>query len=130
MANVQFEKAFGAVAKEVEYKESWANGTGYLDNAVHDRDVEVISKSVCPKGRKIIIIPTLVGNVVVFQRYANDDIIVSNEPPSIQKLVAGLELGGSLGPDALEFYLGTEWGTPHIGERVENFVTLVTKLSK
>ena len=130
MANVQFEKAFSAIANVVAFKESWKNGTGYFDNAVFDREINVISKSVDPNGRRMVLIPTMVGVVVVFERYPDGDVIVSNEPLSIKKLVAGLDVNTSLGEQELEFYLGTEWGIPHIGERLEDFVTLVTKLSK
>ena len=130
MANVQFEKAFSAIANVVAFKESWKNGTGYFDNAVFDREINVISKSVDPNGRRMVLIPTMVGNVVVFERYLDGDVIVSNEPLSIKKLVAGLDVNTSLGEQELEFYLGTEWGVPHIGERIEEFMGFASKVHK
>ena len=130
MANVQFEKAFSAIANVVAFKESWKNGTGYFDNAVFDREINVISKSVDPNGRRMVLIPTMVGVVVVFERYLDGDVIVSNEPLSIKKLVAGLDVNTSLGEQELEFYLGTEWGIPHIGERIEEFMGFASKVHK
>ena len=130
MANVQFEKAFNGIGKTVEFKTSWANGTGYLDNAVHDKEINEISKSVDPHGRRIIVIPTMVGNVVVFERFTNGDIIVSNAPRALEAFAYGIDLGSSLGPDALDFYLGNEWGVPHIGERLEDFLSFANKAKK
>ena len=130
MANVQFEKQYNGIDKTVEFKTSWANGTGYMDNAVHDKEINEISKSIDTHGRRMILIPTLLGNVVIFERYTNSDVIVSNEPLAIKKLVAGLDVNTSLGEQELEFYLGTEWGVPHIGERLEEFMGFVNKVHK
>ena len=130
MANVQFEKQFNSIKTTVEFKETWKNGTGYFDNAVFDKEINEISKSTDAHGRRIIIIPTMVGNVVVFERYKGGDVIVSNAPRALEAFAYGLELGTALSPDALDFYFGSEWGVPHIGERLETFLRLTNKLNK
>ena len=123
MSNATFTAAYDRISNAVEFNPSWKNNTGYLDNAVHDKNIVEICKTIDDKGRKMIIIPTPVGNVVVFERYTNGEngVVVSNAPLAIEKLAFGLDLGSSLGDDALAFYLGNEWGTPNIGDRLDEF---------
>lgn len=124
MTNAAFNTAFNAISTEVEFKQSWSNGTGYYDNAVHDFEILEICKTTDPKGRKMIIVPTPVGNVTVFERFTDGahGIIVSNAPLAIEKMAYGLDLGTSLGDEELAFYLGDATGAPHIGERLGDFL--------
>ena len=132
MSNATFNAAYDRISNAVEFNPSWKNGTGYLDNAVHDKSIEVASTTIDDFGRKVIIVPTPVGNVVVFERFSGGDrgIIVSNAPRQVASLGAGLDLHSSLGDNELEFYLGTEWGTSHIGQRIDDLLKLVNLLAK
>lgn len=123
MSNTVFNAAFIRLENSIPFNPAWKNSTGYLDNAVHDKSIEVASTTIDDIGRKVIIVPTPVGNVVVFERHSNGSspVVVSNAPLAIEKLAFGLDLGSSLGGDALAFYLGNEWGTPHIGDRLDEF---------
>lgn len=127
MSNTTFNTAFDSINNTVEFKQSWSNGTGYYDNAVHDFEITEISKTTDPKNRKMILVPTPVGNVVVFERYTDGahGIIVSNAPLAIEKMAYGLDLGTSLGEEELAFYLGDASGAPHIGERLGDFLNHV-----
>jgi hypothetical protein len=77
---IEAESVLNTILPVIEYSPEWANGTGYLDNAVKV-SIEVPSKFWDDKNRFGIIIP--LGerdNLVVFERYSNgeDDIIVYN----------------------------------------------------
>ena len=129
MSNATFTAAYDRISNEVVFNPSWKNGTGYLDNAVHDLQITEICKTVDNAHRKIIVIPTAIGNVVVFERFTDGDrgIIVSNAPRAIERLAFGMDLGSSLGDAALAFYLGDEWGVPAIGERIDDLLNLSAK---
>ena len=124
-----FAAAFDRINTIVEFNPEWKNGTGYLDGAVVEKGVKEICKTTDDLGRRVIVIPLNVGNVVVFERYSDpkSDTIVSNAPAYIKKLAFGLDLGTSLGQKELAFYLGDEFGNPHIGERLESFSRFVNK---
>lgn len=132
MANATFTAAYDRISTEVVFNPSWKNGTGYLDNAVHDLQITEICKTVDNANRKVVIIPTPVGNVVLFERFTDGDrgIIVSNAPRAIEKLAFGMDLGSSLGDSALAFYLGDEWGTPNIGGRLDEFFRIAKSSMK
>lgn len=76
-ANQLFNEFFDLVAAEnkIEFKEEWNNGTGYLDGAVDDKDIN-FDKDGCAVtvdnyGRKVIILRTPLDNIVVFERYSS-----------------------------------------------------------
>lgn len=88
--------------KEIPYNAKWENGTGYFDNAVYGKDAPVISagelvKSISTGGRKIILIGTRFGNIVLFERYTDpeSDVVVTNQPQEIEKLFGSLILNGN-----------------------------------
>ena len=67
-----------AVTISTEEIESGANGTGYFDNLVYKtiKGLDVAGdtvKGVDQYGRKVILIKLVNTNLVIFQRYANDD---------------------------------------------------------
>lgn len=81
------------VATPVPFNANWGNGTGYLNGAVNDMELNkrypagTVLSSTCPGGRTILIVTTPVGNVVVFQRYSDrTDIIVSNIPEGVRMM--------------------------------------------
>ena len=90
-----FNEVFDKVTTEVEYDAAWENGTGYLDHAVSGEYAPIlpdgmIAKTVDPAGRKILIVPTRLGNVVLFERYTNkgeDAVYVVNRPKELKKFI-------------------------------------------
>lgn len=81
-------KELNFATQEIPFNPEWANQTGYFDHAVKDYALADVATtgtllwSIDPLGRIILIAPTMVGNVVVFDRYANDprSVVVSNRP--------------------------------------------------
>lgn len=88
----RFNAAFAQITKEIPFNKDWSNGTGYFDNAVSgpaapQLTIAEIVKSAAPAGRKIIIVGTRLGNVVVFERYDDDkSVIVANYGSAIGQL--------------------------------------------
>lgn len=119
-----FYDTFNSIKDTIEFNLDWVDEQGYLDSMVFGSSSPILDKpAVCidVDKRKIITIPTPMGNVVVFQRYTDSDIIVTSLPRSIQLLGGPLDLYGILSPTAIHFLLGDKQN-PHIGERVKNLL--------
>jgi hypothetical protein len=117
-----FEKAFKK-AKTITYNPKWENGTGYFSNAVSGEDAphleegEVVS-TFDTIGRDMIIIGTVFGNVVIFQRYDNRrDIFSYNAPGDVEQLLKPF-LSSKLSPNAMSSLLGETNGFSNVGERI------------
>ena len=88
---------------EIQFNPSWTNGTGYLDHAVKGEHAPVLKpgqmvKATDPRGRRIIIIGTRRGNVLVFDRYSEQveqGTWVTNSPrtPVFQSMLSGSAVG-------------------------------------
>lgn len=73
-----FNQTFDRVQTTLEFNPDWANGTGYLDHAAEGADAPVLAagemaKSTDNFGRRMIIVGTPRGNLVVFRRYTKED---------------------------------------------------------
>lgn len=125
MSNAIFNAAFDRINATVAFNSEWKNGTGYLDGAVTAKITET-SKSIDDHGRKIIFIPVVIGNIVLFERYKDGEhgVIVSNCPVTIKRIVS--DLNGHISNDALEELLGSEY-EPDIGQRLRKFIELSSK---
>jgi hypothetical protein len=105
----QFDEEFNAITNSVLFDTKWNNGTGYLNGAVH-ADLHLKSgdraKTIDDFGRKVILIGTDFGNIVVFERHSNQSgIIVSNMPLELKR--SGLmPRDGALGMDDLKTLIG------------------------
>ena len=79
--------------KMIEFNPKWSNGTGYFDGAVSGKHAPVLEPGTIvqfvtpePNKRRGLIISTIFGNVVVFERYPNgEDGIVAAVMPTISK---------------------------------------------
>ena len=72
----------------IEFKTSFNNGTGYFDPAVKlipSLGSEVTARFVTDTGRKAIIIGTSRGNIVVFQRYNDEEIYCWNATREVEE---------------------------------------------
>ncbi len=95
-----FTEAFNSVKKVVPFDTKWMNGTGYFDGVVHMVKLAVgeMAKSTDEVGRRLIMVGTRFGTVVVFDRYNeqnNDGIWVTNKPSSavLRELMSGTNVG-------------------------------------
>jgi hypothetical protein len=117
-----FEKAF-ANATSIPYNPKWENGTGYFDNAVTGADAPMLLEGELVSARAIddrdlIIIGTVFGNVVVFQRYGSRrDVFSFNAPGEIKNILQPF-LTGKLSSSAMSSIVGENHGFSNIGERL------------
>lgn len=74
----RFEKHFDATEKTVEYNPKWENGTGYFNHLVTNKDLATeldigqMAKCTDPNGRKMIIMQTSLGLLVIFARHVDE----------------------------------------------------------
>lgn len=69
-----FDKAYEKANIELAFKGEWSNGTGMYDYVVYGAHAPVVpigqmARSSTPGGRKLIIIGSRLGNIVVFERH-------------------------------------------------------------
>lgn len=129
-----FDKAYEAIKKELEFRKEWSNGTGLYDYAVYGSEAPIVSpgmivKSITPGGRKLIIVGTRLGNVVVFERT-----VVHGQETRVRycyQATTNFNHGGwffdmYLDNYDLEVALGTE-REPDIGKRLELIFSAMKK---
>ena len=123
-----FLASFKAIETNVAYNPAWENGTGYLDHAVTDETLGLkpgeIAKTESLRGRKIIIVSTRFGNIIVFERYTTvTGPIVSNVPEEVTDLLMGTEIGTVLDLFTLRLMLGDNTNcyqlTRNLGAKIE-----------
>jgi hypothetical protein len=145
MAIINTQEYFTAVfnaesTREVEFNAEWNNGTGYFDALVNeafpDMKVGTIAKTVTPVGndRRILIVKTCFGNVVIFDRYSDnalkgdDATFTYNCPREVEKLA---RISGSrLNENDMRYLVGEpEFSSiyPNIGETIEGFKHMFTE---
>lgn len=123
MSKVNFEMSIKHAGKTVQFDESWNNGTGYLDGAVR-ADLGLApgetATSTDPHGRRIVFVGTRLGNVVVFERYKDRDVIVSNMPTVVSKITGAR---GDLSDDQCAQILGG--GVGNVGRDIEELLNAI-----
>lgn len=127
--NTVFTRAFDAITDELPYNPKWSNGTGYHDYAVNGgyaptlRPGQIV-KSRSPGNRRLILIGTRLGNVVIFDRYKDqegrDDVIFVYNATNLFKAGRWTEPSGPISEEVMATLLG-EWGevAENIGWRLE-----------
>ena len=119
----RFTAAFDSITTEIPFNKDWSNGTGYFDNAVVGSAAPELApgqlvKSKTPGGRKIILVGTRIGNVVVFERYDDDkSVIVANYGSAIAQL--GNIKSGALDIDSVCNIVGEYSVKQNIGFTIE-----------
>lgn len=83
------ETLYARCTNTIEFKPEWANGTGYFNGAVHEQLDGVdgtVYASIDTQQRKMLLVKTCFGNVVVFQRYSNggNGTVVGNVPRELR----------------------------------------------
>lgn len=123
-----FDKAFKNTSTVIEYSKEWANGTGYYNGAVRGKAAPVLKsgdrvKCVSDNGRRMVIIGTKLGNVVVFDRYSERaDIQVCNLPAHVEFIFG---LAGRLTDDQIDFALGGEYNYANLASRIDRMFEAV-----
>lgn len=114
---------FSTNVEEITFKPEWANGTGYFDHVVkgeHAPSLTAGETKTCVDGfgRRLVLVGTAVGNVVVFQRFKPGDtgVVTFNAPMSLEQL---LGFNGSLNTDQVEMITGDQGGYPNVGRRLD-----------
>lgn len=128
MRKSTFINRFNSIERVIPYSSEWENGTGYLGHAVH-KDLGLnngdVGKSVDQSGRRIIIIGTYFGNVLVFQRhsYPEDNdlpenmVVVLNGPVKLKQ--AEMLWGTALSDDVFIRICGNEYGAKNVGQALD-----------
>lgn len=113
-----FLSRFYEIADEFEVVAEDSNGTGYYDGLVLRslrKPVGSILRAITPgaNNRRMLVVVTPVGNVVIFERFTGGDkgVLVSNVPLTLRHMLND----GSVKLDMLNVALGGEYGTPNIG---------------
>jgi hypothetical protein len=128
MKKSTFEKAFNDIENVIPFDIKWANGTGYFNGAV-TADLGLkpgeVGKSVAggEDRRRMIIIGTCAGNVVVFERYTPTEntkenlVVVSNAPRGFSS--TRLVIDGAMSDDHFMDVVGM-YGQLNVGQRIES----------
>ena len=114
-----FDERYSAIKHTIAYDANWES-QGYYNRLVFNEDIKRLTdplKSSDDQGRRIIIVPTFLGNVVVFERWPQDSCLTSSVPPKVSYLANPIEVVGILDRKAVEFLIGSH-KTPHLGERL------------
>jgi|SRR6185312_15902543 len=123
------------VESTVEYDANWANGTGYLNGAVNAKLPGEIGAVIrCrvtePNNRRILMVKTTFGNVVVFERYTPGEDATVKGPitMNIPAVVGTSEMIGSEGAlsfEQLNSIFGFDGYTGNVGVRLQRFAESV-----
>jgi hypothetical protein len=113
-----------ASVESIEFNSHWSNGTGYFDFAVYGEHAPRVPpgkvvKCMTPGNRRMVVVGTHLGNVVVFDRYAGNErgIFVYNTTSSIER--TGYIRNHSLQDDDMVVILGDVCDSANIGERIK-----------
>ncbi len=118
-----FTDAYNSIFSVIPYDKAWSNTTGYFDYLVDLVKLAPgkIAKSMDPNMRRMILIGTRFGTIVVFDRYSGqieNGVWVCNRPHS--KVIDSLTSGTSIGQGEMVTLLGS-WGNlnNNIGSTIE-----------
>jgi hypothetical protein len=113
-AGAAFLEIYNSIEGKVPFSQSWNNGTGYFNGAV--REVKLASgeraASRCPEtDRRLILLGTVLGTVVFFERYSGgaDGVVVANAPHGVRCLHLPSLRDSSIGAEDLKKNLGARW---------------------
>lgn len=116
---------------EMPYNHDWDNGTGYMDGLTTAKldlpaGAMVRMRTSMPNNRRVLVIVTQMGNVVIFERYSGGEkgVLVMQSTQTVENIV------GNTRPIHNEVDLarltGGQWNK-NIGEALAEFVHLANK---
>jgi len=127
-----FDKKFNMITTEIPYDPAWNNNTGYFDNAVEGPNAVILeptmeAKSTTDNNRKLIFIGTVLGTIVVFQRYSGrSDVIVTNQTKALHSTY--LIPFGSIDYDTLVNVVGNGYSVEsNVGYWINNIAQTLSK---
>jgi len=121
-----FESAYERAPKTLDFNPAWSNGVGLYDHAVYGEHAPALpfgtmARSQTGAGRKLLIISTRLGNVVVFERFLSGS--KNAQPVYCLQSTSAMAEGGwfsrmELDDYELELAVGTDV-SHHIGGRLD-----------
>lgn len=137
MRKSTFEKAFNDIENVIPFDIKWANGTGYFNGAV-TADLGLkpgeVGKSVAggEDKRRMIIIGTCAGNVVLFERYTPNEkagenlVVVSNAPRGFHQ--TGLVVEGAMSDDHFMDVVGM-YRQLNVSQRIDRIANMKEEMN-
>lgn len=136
-ADAEPESAMGAFNRayynspEIRYSDKWASATGYYDNAVDGGDHPrlaagqvVRALSPLPNDRRLIIVGTCFGNVVLFERFTGgkSGVITKNWSTHFSRAMGSMFGSGAMSHDDIVKLAGdpTQYDHVNIGQFMAN----------
>lgn len=102
--NIVYSRVEAAVALDAT---EYGNGTGYFDEICTLELGTDVCRFEDDHGRRGLILPIVEGfNIVIFERFKDNDILVANVPPG-NGLEACLGLNGEVSDDTLDVLMGS-----------------------
>ena len=114
--------AIFAATKEIPFNPEWNNGTGYFDGAEMGPNAPLLHggevvRATDPKGRRILIMGTCLGNVVVFQHFSDrDDVFVWSSSLQMRNYT-GEKVSCDLSAEELTYVFGDD-SQQNLGRRL------------
>jgi hypothetical protein len=107
MNNIAFNETFENAIEIDGDINRYHNGTGYLDGAtaIEIPDGE-IHRAVDQEGRKVLLFGTILGTIVVFERYTNERTLVAHVPAGLQEWEVLLNLSSSVADGTVDALAG------------------------
>lgn len=114
-------------ARPIPFNRAWSNGTGYFNYATDSDEAPVVGagavvSSTAPGGRRILIVGTKLGNVVVFQRYDNRDDLFVCHAPTVLLMAFSIVSEDKLSVSNLITLLGDGMLKQNIGIRINDIL--------
>lgn len=140
--NKVFTAAFESCKKELPFQREWSNGTGYFDFAVTGDHAPKLGygeivKSTSPGGRRVLMIGTRLGNVVVFDRFAEQapGQKGAHKAVFVRNTTKAIEHGGWFAEPALDDYevtlvFGEEGYPRNLSDTIEELWKALQEASK
>ena len=131
-----FQAMFEKLQTTIPFNTEWENGTGYFNDLVFCDTVKLengqMAKSMDGCNRKIVVVGTRFGNVVLFERYSgrSNEVITSNVPPEITDLFLNSSLGSKTSEEVIELLLGQTYSSipKNIGIKIEEMFSAWERL--
>lgn len=130
-----FNTAYEATHRVLPFKPEWSNGAGSFDFAIYGEHAPklepgMIYKSATGSGRKMMFVGTKLGNVIVFEGRASQELPMGYFYQSTQSFVdGGWFADNQLDDYELELMFGTR-SKPNIGQRINTLVVAARKTSE
>lgn len=130
-----FDRAYGGPCKEIPFIREWSNGAGMFDHAVYGEHAPKLAngemvKSITPGKRRILIVGTHLGNLVIFDR-VTPGVKGANLPAFAYNTTSAVMSGGwfsnaHLNAYEMELAVGEETAG-NLGWRIDQIVKLAKK---